>query len=89
MKSKLSKAVAVSVAVMALGGVAAPAYADVATGGHSAGVVSGSEPFVAGRWTHFAHTTHVHTADSGRGWATATHGTTAVGGERSDLVVIG
>ncbi|MCX5384750.1 hypothetical protein [Streptomyces sp. NBC_00083] len=88
MKSKFSKALAVSAVVIALGGVAAPAYADVATGGHSAGVASGSEPFVAGRWMHFAHTTHVHTADAGRGWATATHDGTAVGGEESSLVVI-
>ncbi|MFG3280329.1 hypothetical protein [Streptomyces sp. NPDC048111] len=88
MKSTLNKALAVSVLVLALGGAAAPAYADVATGGHSAGVVSGSEPFVGGRWMQFAHTTHVHTASSGHGWATATADATAVGGERSDLVVI-
>ncbi|MER0449986.1 hypothetical protein ABR738_36510 [Streptomyces sp. Edi4] len=84
MKSKLNRIVAVSVTVLALGSAAAPAYADVATGGRSTGVVSGHHPFVAGRWAGFASTSHVHTARKGFGWATST----AVGGGESHLVVI-
>ncbi len=84
MKSMLARVVITSAVALTMAGLAAPAYADVAVGGQYEGVVTADEPFVAGHWTGFAHTSHVHTAGSGYGWGTDG----AAGGRESGFVVI-
>ncbi|GAA4854034.1 hypothetical protein [Kitasatospora terrestris] len=84
MKSMLGKAVLTSVVALAAIGVAAPAYAHVATGGGQEGVATADEPFVAGHWAGFAETSHIFAAGHGWGWATST----AVGGGQEGIVVI-
>ncbi|CAM5267215.1 hypothetical protein AB0M94_32075 [Streptomyces xanthochromogenes] len=84
MKSMLARVLVTSTVALTMAGLAAPAYADVAVGGRYEGVVSADEPFVAGHWAGFAGTSHVHTANSGYGWATDS----ATGGRESSIVVI-
>ncbi|MFE4856868.1 hypothetical protein [Streptomyces sp. NPDC056670] len=85
MKSMLARVLVTSTVALAMAGLAAPAYADVAVGGRYEGVATADEPFVAGHWAGFAETTHVHTAGSGHQWATD-H---SAGGGESGIVVIG
>jgi hypothetical protein len=84
MQKMLGKAAAVAFGALMIAGVAAPAYAHVATGGEGGGVVTADEPFAAGWGEGFAIAGHVHTDWMKAFWATD-EATGGEGGHNVDI----
>ncbi|WP_441245504.1 hypothetical protein [Kitasatospora sp. McL0602] len=85
MKSKLGKALLVTVGALALAGVSAPAYAHVSAGGGGEFFATAECPFVAGEEHGWAATDHIFVAGEKHGWASS-H---AVGGGEEGVVHVG
>lgn len=72
MKSKLGKAVLIAAGALAVAGVSAPAYADVAAGGGGGFFATSEDPFIIGGQEGFAETDHIFTWFQRDGFATST-----------------
>ncbi len=84
MKSKLGKALLVTVGALAVAGVSAPAYAHVDAGGGGHFFATAEDPFVAGEQHGWAKTDDIFVAGAQWGWANST----AVGGGEEGIVHI-
>ncbi|MER5640794.1 hypothetical protein ABT095_28070 [Kitasatospora sp. NPDC002227] len=84
MKSKLGKALLVTVGALALAGVSAPAYAHVAAGGGGEFFATAECPFLAGEQHGWGATDHVFAAGEQHGWATD-H---SIGGGQEGIAII-